>query len=375
MITTPVVVDIRRGAIADLADLLADQRISAGGRVAVAVGPRSGGQLTESVRPTLREADFYTVEGGTVDAALRLAGQVRGRSYDAIVGVGGGKVLDVTKFAAARLGLPMVAVATNLAHDGIGSPVSILDNDAGRGSYGVPAPIAVIVDLDVVRQAPARSVRAGIGEVLSNLSAIADWELSRDLTGEPVDGLAVTLARTAAEAVAHHPGTLVDDDFLRVLAEGLVLSGLAMVVAGSTRPCSGACHEISHAIDLLYPERAGAHGEQVGLGAAFASTLWDDPESRSRGTLIANCLVRHGLPVTPAALGFSLEEFTAAVVRAPETRPGRFTILEHRDLDKDAVVAAVRAFSDRMNAAYATTGTKDSNGPAGPQTEESTPDT
>ncbi len=344
MITTPVVIDVRRGAIADLGVLLADQRISTAGRVAVAVGPRSGAVIAESLRPHLQEADFYTVDGGTVDAALALAAQVRGQSYDAIVGIGGGRVLDVTKYAAARLGLPMVAVAANLAHDGIGSPVSILDNDAGRGSYGVPAPIAVVVDLDVVRRAPARSVRAGIGEVASNLSAIADWELSHDLHGEPLDGLAVTLARTSAEAVVHHPGTLVDDDFLRVLAEGLVLSGLAMVVAGSTRPCSGACHEISHALDLLYPDRSGYHGEQVGLGAVFVSGLWDDRDGEARGSLLARCLVRHGLPVTPAELGFSVEEFAAAVVRAPDTRPGRFTVLEHRDLDKDAVLAAVRSY-------------------------------
>ncbi|HZC26082.1 MAG TPA: iron-containing alcohol dehydrogenase family protein [Actinopolymorphaceae bacterium] len=344
MVTTPVVIDVRRGAITDLGVLLSDQRISTAGRVAVAVGPRSGAQLAAQVRPCLSDADFYTAESGTVDAALALAAQARGRSYDAIVGIGGGRVLDVTKFAAARLGLPMVAVATNLAHDGIASPVSILDNDAGRGSYGVPAPIAVVVDLDVVRQAPVRSVRAGIGEVASNLSAIADWELARDLRGEPVDGLAVTLARTAAEAVVHHPGTTADDDFLRALAEGLVLSGLAMVVAGSTRPCSGACHEISHALDLLYPERAGAHGEQVGLGAAFASTLWDDPAGRDRGALILSCLARHGLPVTPSALGFTTEEFVAAVVKAPETRPGRFTILEHRDLDKDTVADAVHGY-------------------------------
>src|SRR4051794_41349263 len=108
--------------------------------------------------------------------------------YDAVVGLGGGKIIDCAKFAAARVGLPMVAVATNLAHDGLCSPVATLDNDNGRGSYGVPAPIAMVVDLDVVREAPARYVRAGIGDVISNISAIADWQLSHRETGEPVDG-------------------------------------------------------------------------------------------------------------------------------------------------------------------------------------------
>ncbi|HEY6737212.1 MAG TPA: iron-containing alcohol dehydrogenase family protein [Actinopolymorphaceae bacterium] len=347
MITTPVVIDIRSGAIADLGQILADQRISTSGRVAVAVGARSGPAMRALVEVGLDSADWYTVDGGTVDAAIALATEARGGSYDAIVGIGGGKVLDVTKYAAARLGLPMVAVATNLAHDGIGSPVSILDNDAGRGSYGVPAPIAVVVDLDLVRSAPERSVRAGIGEVLSNLSALADWELAHEVHGEPVDGLAVSLARTAAEAVLHHPGTAADDDFLRVLAESLVLSGLAMIVAGTSRPCSGACHEISHAIDLLHPERAGYHGEQVGLGAAFAMHL-RAPTARPTWP-IATVLRRHGLPVLPSELGFSLEEFAAIVGKAPDTRPGRYTILEHLDLTRgalspDAVLTAVRDY-------------------------------
>ncbi len=94
------------------------------------------------------------------------------------MGLGGGKIIDCAKFAAARVGLPLVAVPTNLAHDGLCSPVATLDNDAGRGSYGVPNPIAVVIDLDVIREAPARFVRAGIGDAISNINSIADWELS-----------------------------------------------------------------------------------------------------------------------------------------------------------------------------------------------------
>src|SRR5262249_61220439 len=98
---------------------------------------------------------------------------------------------------------------------------------------------AVIVDLDSVHAAPARLVRAGIGDVVSNLSAIADWELAVAHAGERIDGLAVTLARTAAEAVLHQPGTIASDEFLTVLAEALILSGVAMTGAGPSRPASG----------------------------------------------------------------------------------------------------------------------------------------
>jgi glycerol-1-phosphate dehydrogenase [NAD(P)+] len=334
LIPSPVSVDITAGALDNLAGLLADQRISSSGRLAVAISRGSGTALRDRLAPVLPGADWYEVAGGTIDAAVELADAMRSSHYDAVVGLGGGKIIDAAKYASARVGLPMVAVATNLSHDGICSPVSILDNDAGRGSYGVPTPIALVVDLDVIREAPVRYVRSGIGDAVSNLSAVADWELSHRETGEQIDGLAEAMARQAGEAVLRHPGGCGDDAFLTVLAEALVLSGIAMSIAGHTRPSSGACHEISHALDLLYPRRSALHGEQVGLGAAFATHLRGE---RERSVLIAEVLRRHGLPVLPDEIGFGTEEFVAAVAFAPQTRPGRYTILEHLDLTTDEI--------------------------------------
>lgn len=250
LIPGPAAVRIGAGAARELPAILADQRISTSGRLAIVISEGSGSELRERLREYLpADAGWFPIRGGTLDDAVDVADRIRASagsggghglgSYDTIVGLGGGRVIDVTKYAAARLGLPMVAVATNLAHDGICSPVSTLDNDAGRGSYGVPGPIGIVVDLDLVRDAPSAFVRAGIGEALSNLSALADWELSHDVTGEPVDGLAAAMARTAAEAVLHQPGSIEDPAFLAVLAEALVLSGLAMSVAGNSRPSSG----------------------------------------------------------------------------------------------------------------------------------------
>jgi glycerol-1-phosphate dehydrogenase [NAD(P)+] len=334
MIPSPVVVDIRAGALDDLVALLADERISHSGRLAVAHSNGSGRALRARLAPALPDAEWFEVAGGTIDAAVELADAIRGKRYDAVVALGGGKIIDASKYAAARVGLPLVSVATNLAHDGICSPVATLDNDNGRGSYGVPAPIAVVIDLEVVRQAPDRYLRSGIGDVVSNLSAIADWELSHRETGERIDGLAAAMARGAGEAVLRHPGTIADDGFVTSLAEGLVITGIAMLISGDSRPSSGACHEICHAFDLLYPKRAAAHGEQCGLGAAFAMHLRGAAEEC--GT-IAEVLRRHGLPVLPAEMGFSDEEFVAAVHYAPQTRPGRYTILEHLDLDPGAI--------------------------------------
>ncbi|KPC61051.1 iron-containing alcohol dehydrogenase family protein [Streptomyces chattanoogensis] len=334
LIPSPVVVDINAGALDDLAGLLADQRISASGKLAIAISGGSGARLRERLAPALPGAEWYEVGGGTLDEAIKLADAMKKGHYDAVVGLGGGKIIDCAKFAAARIGLPLVAVATNLSHDGLCSPVATLDNDAGRGSYGVPNPIAVVIDLDIIREAPVRFVRSGIGDAISNISAVADWELSHRETGEAIDGLAAAMARQAGEAVLRHPGGVGEDAFLQVLAEGLVLTGISMSVAGDSRPASGACHEINHALDILYPKRAASHGEQCGLAAAFATHLRGDKETRD---LMVEVLRRHGLPVTPGEIGFTDEEFVAAVEYAPKTRPGRYTILEHLDLSTDQI--------------------------------------
>ncbi|MEV7790669.1 iron-containing alcohol dehydrogenase family protein [Streptomyces sp. NPDC087512] len=342
LVPSPVVVDIRRGALADLAEVLADRRISRAGRLAVAVSGGFGADLRRRLSPSLPGTDWFEAGGGALDDAVRLADALGAGRYDAVVGLGGGRVIDCAKFAAARVGLPMVAAATNLSHDGICSPVSILDNDAGRGSYGVPPPVALVVDLAVIREAPIRFVRSGIGDAVSNICAVADWELSHRVTGERVDGLAAAMARQAGEAVLRHPGGCGDDAFLTVLCEALVLSGIAMSIAGHTRPSSGACHEIGHALDLLHPGRAAGHGEQVGIGAAFATFLRGDVEG---ARLMAGVLRRHGLPVVAGEIGFGDDEFVRAVEFAPRTRPGRYTVLEHLGLTRARIGEAYAEYA------------------------------
>jgi glycerol-1-phosphate dehydrogenase [NAD(P)+] len=338
MIPAPLVVDVRRGAIAELGSLLADRRIATEGRVAIAVGHGQGDAI--AARLELDGAEFFRVDDGTVDNAVLLGKRLRAGAYEAVAGIGGGRTIDVTKFAAHMAGMPMVSVATNLSHDGIASPVSSLEHESGKGSYGVAPPVAVVVDLDSVHAAPEQLVRAGIGDVVSNLSAIADWELAAADADERVDGLAATLARTAAHAVLHQPGSIASDEFLLVLAEALILSGVAMTVAGSSRPCSGGDHEILHAIDKLYPGTSN-HGELAGVGALFCAHLRGDT---GQERLVSACLARHGLARTPAELGLSEAEFTKAVVCAPGTRPGRYTILERLGLTEAEAAERVRGY-------------------------------
>lgn len=337
MVASPLTVDVRRGAIAGLDRLLAEGGISSGGRVVVLVGPGQGEEIAKVLAPRLADAPVVPVVSASVEAARDIAGSLRDSSFDAVVGIGGGRTLDVAKYVASLVGLPMVAVATNLSHDGIASPVASLEHEGRKGSYGVHIPLAVFVDLDYVSRAPQRMVRAGIGDVVSNLSALADWRLAADERGETVDGLAAAFAHSAAEAVLYQERSIESAEFLTTLAEALVLSGLAMAVAGSSRPCSGGDHEILHAIDQLFPGTSN-HGELAGVGALFCTFLRGDD---ALSPTLDACLRRHELPRLPADIGLTVGEFAAAVAHAPSTRPERYTILEHLDLGADDIAKRV----------------------------------
>ena len=217
MLASPLSIDVRRGAIADLGLLLADRRIANEGRIAVAVGPGQGARIVADLN--LPHCEVFQVDEGTVDVANELGKKLRTEAFEAVAGIGGGKTIDVTKFAATMAGIPMIAVATNLSHDGICSPVSTLDNDNGRGSYGVPTPIALVIDLDVIHQAPDRYVRSGIGDAIppgaepqmgpiaTGLGEIVMWTIEYERHGAPAtDGRFGRQAETFAQETQHDAG-------------------------------------------------------------------------------------------------------------------------------------------------------------------------
>ena len=217
MMPTPIRTDIGPGALSRLGTVLADPRISASGRV-VFLADSKAPRVLESLRDVVTTEDnIVTVEAASLPAAAEATSHITDSHYDALVGVGGGALLDSAKFIASRAGLPMVSVAANLAHDGVASPVAVLLSNGRRVSFGVPMPVAVVIDTDLVRQGSVRLRRAGIGDVVSNLTSVVDWRLAVGHGAEAYDGMSASLARVAAEAVLHHPGDIEQDGFLSTL--------------------------------------------------------------------------------------------------------------------------------------------------------------
>jgi glycerol-1-phosphate dehydrogenase [NAD(P)+] len=288
-------------------------------------------------------AEAVQVEGNSVADVAQLASSPALAAVDALVAVGGGRTIDVAKSACERIGRPVMVAPTQLTADGIASPVAVIRAESGVfESRHARLPIAVVVDMELVARAPVERARAGLGDLLANPSALHDWRRAaaagRD---DEVDDFAALLAQVASDLIyATDISTLgrgaPRPQLLERLLSGLVLSGLAMEIAGSSRPCSGSEHLVSHALDQLHPGTA-PHGEQVAFGTLVCTLLQGEDWGRARDCMAAAGMER-------ALLGFGLAEAElAAVVRAaPGTRPGRHTVLDETDLSDTALVPVLR---------------------------------
>lgn len=293
--------------------------VHSGARSATGYGPEltarataGGAIVTECV---IERNDAASVD--LVAAAIDASGP------DAVVGVGGGRVVDVVKLAAAGRRVDVVIVPTQLASDAVCSPVAvILDRAGNRESVGARMPSAVIVDLDVADRAPRTTWLAGLGDLVSNLSAVRDWRTAHAERAEEFDDFACLTSEAAALSVVEDDADLDDPDYRQKLIRGLILSGIAMEMAGSSRPASGSEHLISHALDRTL-EQPRSHGLQVAVGTIAAGILRGDDLHR----LIA-FFRRVGLPVVPGDLGIELDAFIEAVRLGPSTRPSRSTCLD-----------------------------------------------
>lgn len=207
--------------------------------------------------------DVILVKGGGISEAPALTDCLK--TMDAMaIAFGGGSVIDLVKYCASRSETPYITVPSALSNDAFYSSVARLVTDGKKRSYSVLPPIGIIVDLEVVRHSPTNLLLAGIGDLVSNLSAVKDWYLANRETGEKINELAYMLAKMAPLPMfAYSADDLMRESFLIDLAGGLLTSGLSMMACGSSRGASGSEHLISHAIDEYFPDRATTHGLQV----------------------------------------------------------------------------------------------------------------
>jgi glycerol-1-phosphate dehydrogenase [NAD(P)+] len=284
--------------------------------------------ILDMARQSLRDHDitpalFHEVKEASVEEAVRLLGVVPS-SCKALVGVGGGKALDVGKYTSSLAGLPYFAVPTSLSNDGFCSPQASLTLNGKRRSLPTGLPEAVVVDLTVCQQAPLALWHSGVGDLCAKFTAVSDWKLAFHRRGVPVNDLAALISDASVFQFMANPRP--DDRGVRLLATALMLNGVAMEIAGSSRPASGSEHLISHALDMS-GARPRLHGLQTGTAAYLVSSL----QRGSHHERIAELFARTGFWESVRKQPFSKEEWRFAVERAPSVKDDFYTILSEMD--------------------------------------------
>jgi glycerol-1-phosphate dehydrogenase [NAD(P)+] len=178
---------------------------------------------------------------------------------DIIIGFGGGRSLDMAKRLAKEGDLEWISVPTAASHDGIASDVASVSHNGYRYSVKCKSPIAVVADLSIIAKAPTRLRLAGLGDIICKASSLGEWKLAHDIKGEAFDSTIYSMVDSAVDAV-------LADESLESLVNAQIVAGKAMKEFGSSRPCSGTEHSISHAMDRTL-------GELHGLQVAFATPL------------------------------------------------------------------------------------------------------
>ena len=283
------------------------------------------------------------IENSNISTFEKLKTEMEQREFDLVVGVGGGKIANIGKLLASDASIPYIYIPTTASNDGIASPIATLWDRGRPRSLSARAPTAILVDIEVIKKSPGRLLNAGVGDLISNTVANKDWILGHEKKGEDFNEVASALAVIPVELILSRASTfdLGKDEDLMLLIRGLILSGMAMAMHGSSRPASGAAHKFSHAIDLLNLGR-GYHGEQVGIGAILMEHLYEKYHDSGNPNAVRSLLKRIGAPTALVGIGMSRKDFLKIAAKIREIRPYRYTILEDLNLGKKELLQAAR---------------------------------
>ncbi len=284
--------------------------------------------------------DQYTITmftAATIDPAVIREAEAAANNVDFVIGVGGGRVIDTAKIVSYNTDRQFISVPTAASHDGIASARASLPTMEGHASLEAQPPIAIVADTGIIAAAPHRLLAAGCADIISNYTAILDWELAHRVKGEPMSEYAMALSKMTAEILVKNAHVIKphNEQSAWFVTKALVSSGVAMSIAGSSRPGSGGEHKFSHALDRLAPGKA-LHGESCGIGTIISMYLHGGDWKSIRASL-----KMIGAPTTPAELGIDDDTAAEALLMAKTIRPERFTIFD-MGLTKESAEKLVR---------------------------------
>ena len=271
---------------------------------------------------------WHTSIDNQIKSINKIEKNVKKDKSNLIVGIGGGRSVDTAKLISYNLSIPFVSLPTAASHDGMASPFVSIKSDKPH-SIVASAPMGVFVDIDIIKKAPSKLLASGCGDLIANIIAVKDWQLGHKKTKEYYGRYAADLAMMSAKIVMENSSEFAKKGLdARVIVEGLISAGVASCIAGSSRPCSGAEHLFSHALDKIAPG-IGLHGEKCGIGSIIMAKLQGQDWKK-----IIKTLKDVDAPTTAKQIGLKSDMVVEALMIAQELRPERYTILKEIKMTK-----------------------------------------
>ncbi|MCC2820951.1 iron-containing alcohol dehydrogenase family protein [Lachnoclostridium pacaense] len=322
---------IGRGTINLVADTL--QRNNILGKILYVADPivdKLYGDIVKQKISIIGRIKVEYVNYNTISFAMGIAERCIATDVNCIVGLGGGRTLDVCKYAAYVSKTPYLAIPTVAANDGLVSPIAVLKRqDKLPKSLGAAMPTMVLIDTEIIASGPVQNIKAGIGDTISNYMALKDWDFAVERGKDEMNTYAYLMSKSSLDALMKTSFDSICPEFIEVLVNALVLSGISMDFAGSSRPVSGSEHCFSHALDY-YSEKKNLHGLQVALGTVAMLKMIDEPYGE-----VLNYLRRFDVDVNPKTMGINEATFIKCMQKGSSMRKGRYTHLDEVNLSEE----------------------------------------
>ena len=331
-IAIPTILKVGKGTLDSLGTYIASNGMK---NAVVYFGDGLIDMFGERVMKSLKEEGVTVLEyseltSTKIEDIIELAFSIHAKAQ-VLIGIGGGKVIDATKYAAYLKKLPFISVPTSASSDGFSSASASLIVNGRRTS--VPARLAygIVVDTDVIKSAPEKFLYSGIGDLVSKITALYDWVYEDACGYTTLNDFAMMIAKKAVNSFVRTPFSDIHEElFLKELVDSLAMSGIANEIAGSSAPTSGSEHLISHAIDKML-ECPQLHGIQVGI-ATYLMSLVQDHRYKRVNTIFTDT----GFWDYVATLDLKRADFEKAIDLAPSIKPFRHTYLHEEKYRKKA---------------------------------------
>ena len=344
-IAIPSILEVGKGNISNVGNLIKKAMFQ---KVLICFGEGIEELFGESICYSLKEANIEiskieTIADINFEEISTKAFEIP-NDVEALIGVGGGKAIDAVKYMSFLKKLPFISIPTSTSNDGFSSQGASLIVNGRRMSLPAKTPYGIIIDIDVIRSAPEKFIFSGIGDLVSNITALYDWKFEEENGKVIIDDFATMISKKAVNSfVRTEFKSITDDLFLKELVDSLTLNGISMEIAGNSSPASGSEHLISHALDKFL-EVPQLHGIQVGIATYIMSKVQEHRYER-----ITKILKDTGFFEYVKTLNMRKEDFKKAIDMAPSIKPSRYTyihveenrILAKKIIDEDEILNSI----------------------------------